>query len=129
MLPAGMSRLRDYVAKEIEESIAVKSELARTECDKVVEAATLILERLEAGGKLIAFGNGGSAAHAQHTAAEFVGRYRTQRKALAAIALTTDSSSLTAISKDFGFEEVFTRQLEAIGKRGDVILAISTSGN
>jgi D-sedoheptulose 7-phosphate isomerase len=124
-----MSRLSDHVAKEIAESIAVKAELARTECEKIIEAGTLILERLEDGGKLIVFGNGGSAAHAQHIAAEFVGRYRTERKALAAIALTTDSSSLTAISNDFGFQEVFTRQLEAVGNRGDVVLAISTSGN
>jgi D-sedoheptulose 7-phosphate isomerase len=122
-------RLSDHVAKEIAESISVKAELARTECEKIIEAGTLILERLEDGGKLIVFGNGGSAAHAQHVAAEFVGRYRTERKALAAIALTTDSSSLTAISNDFGFEEVFARQLEAVGNRGDVVLAISTSGN
>jgi D-sedoheptulose 7-phosphate isomerase len=128
-LPARMSRLSDHVAKEIAESIAVKAELARTECEKIIEAGTLILERLEQGGKLIVFGNGGSAADAQHIAAEFVGRYRSERKALAAIALTTDSSSLTAIGNDLGFEEIFTRQLEAIGKPGDVVLAISTSGN
>jgi len=124
-----MSRLRMYVVEEIEESIAVKAELARSTCDQVVEAASLILTRLEVGGKLIAFGNGGSAADAQHIAAEFVGRYQAERKALAAIALTTDSSSLTAIGNDFGFEQVFSRQLEAIGKPGDVALAISTSGN
>jgi D-sedoheptulose 7-phosphate isomerase len=124
-----MSELRKYIVSEIEESIAVKAELARCACDKIVGTAALILERLEAGGKLIAFGNGGSAADAQHIAAEFVGRYRAERKALAAIALTTDSSSLTAIGNDFGFEEIFSRQLEAIGKPGDVVLAISTSGN
>lgn len=124
-----MTRLEDYVAKEIEESVAVKVELARTESAKIVEAASLILKRLEAGGKLIAFGNGGSAAQAQHIAAEFVGRYRRQRKALAAIALTTDTSSLTAISNDMGFENIFSRQMEAIGKPADVALAISTSGN
>jgi D-sedoheptulose 7-phosphate isomerase len=124
-----MTRLEDYVAKEFEESVAVKVELARTGSAKIVAAASLILKRLKAGGKLIAFGNGGSAAQAQHIAAEFVGRYRRERKALAAIALTTDSSSLTAISNDVGFENIFTRQLEAIGKPGDVTLAISTSGN
>jgi D-sedoheptulose 7-phosphate isomerase len=84
---------------------------------------------MRAGGKLIAFGNGGSAADAQHIAAEFVGRYRAERQALAAIALTTDSSALTAIGNDYGFEEIFSRQLEAIGKPGDVVLALSTSGN
>lgn len=124
-----MSRLSEHVAKEIEESIAVKAELARTACEEIVTAAALILERLEAGQKLIVFGNGGSAADAQHIAAEFVGRYRSQRKALAAIALTTDSSSLTAIGNDLGFQEIFARQLEAIGKPGDVVLAVSTSGN
>jgi D-sedoheptulose 7-phosphate isomerase len=129
MRPAGMSRLSDHVAKEIEESIAVKAELARTACEEIVKAAALILERLEAGRKLIVFGNGGSAADAQHIAAEFVGRYRSERRALAAIALTTDSSSLTAIGNDLGFQEIFARQLEAIGKPGDVVLAVSTSGN
>jgi D-sedoheptulose 7-phosphate isomerase len=124
-----MSQLRNYAVQEIEESIAVKVELARNYCDKIVEAAFLILKRLGAGGKLIVFGNGGSAADAQHIAAEFVGRYRTERTALSAIALTTDSSCLTAISNDFGFENVFSRQLEAIGKPEDVVLAISTSGN
>jgi D-sedoheptulose 7-phosphate isomerase len=128
-LPAVMSELRTYVVEEIEQSIAVKAELARGTSQKIVEMATLVLSCLEEGGKLIALGNGGSAADAQHIAAEFVGRYQAERKALAAIALTTDSSSLTAIGNDFGFEEIFSRQLEAIGKPGDVVLAISTSGN
>jgi D-sedoheptulose 7-phosphate isomerase len=122
-------RFRDDAAREIEESVAVQSELARIGCEEIVKAAMLILERLEEGQKLIVFGNGGSAADAQHVAAEFVGRYRTERRALAAVALTTDSSSLTAIGNDFGFEEIFARQLEAIGKPRDVVLAISSSGN
>jgi len=113
----------------MEESIAVKAELVRCESEKVAEAATLIVTRLRAGGKLIAFGNGGSAADAQHIAAEFVGRYRVERQALAAIALNTDSSALTAIGNDYGFKEIFARQMEAIAKPGDVALAISTSGN
>jgi D-sedoheptulose 7-phosphate isomerase len=117
------------IYREIEESIAVNSELPRYACEKLAEAAAIIVRRLEAGGKLIAFGNGGSAADAQHIAAEFVGRFRVERRALAAIALTTDSSSLTAIGNDYGFEKIFSRQLEAIGKPEDVILAISTSGN
>jgi D-sedoheptulose 7-phosphate isomerase len=117
------------ITQEIEESIAVKAELGRREAEHIAEAANVIVKCLRAGGKLIAFGNGGSAADAQHIAAEFVGRYRAQRRALAAIALTTDSSALTAIGNDYGFEEIFARQLEAIGKPGDVVLAISTSGN
>jgi phosphoheptose isomerase len=80
------------------------------------------------GGKLLVFGNGGSAADAQHLAAEFVGRFELDRQALPAIALTTDSSALTAIANDFGYENVFARQVDALGRRGDVALAISTSG-
>jgi D-sedoheptulose 7-phosphate isomerase len=121
--------LLSYVAQEIKESIAVKMELAMGASEHIVQAAKLILACLQGGGKLIAFGNGGSAADAQHIATEFVGRYRTERQALAAIALTTDSSALTAISNDYGFDQVFSRQLEAIGKPGDVVLAFSTSGN
>jgi len=123
------SRLLSYVAQEIEESIAVKMELALGASEHIVQAAKLILACLQGGGKLIAFGNGGSAADAQHIAAEFIGRYRAERQALAAIALTTDSSALTSIGNDFGFEEIFSRQLEATGKGGDAVLAISTSGN
>ncbi|HET7849923.1 MAG TPA: D-sedoheptulose 7-phosphate isomerase [Pseudolabrys sp.] len=83
---------------------------------------------IRAGGKLMLFGNGGSAADAQHIATELTIRYKKNRKAIAALALTTDSSALTAASNDLGFEHVFARQLEALGKRGDVALAISTSG-
>ena len=104
-------------------------ELALGASEHIVQAANLILACLQGGGKLISFGNGGSAADAQHIAAEFVGRYRTERQALAAIALNTDSSVLTAIGNDYGFKEVFARQIEAIAKPGDVALAISTSGN
>jgi D-sedoheptulose 7-phosphate isomerase len=121
--------LLSYVAQEIKESIAVKMELALGVSEHIVQGAKLILACLQGGGKLIAFGNGGSAAEAQHIATEFVGRYRVERQALAAIALTTDSSALTAIGNDYGFEQVFSRQLEAIGKPGDVVLALSTSGN
>jgi D-sedoheptulose 7-phosphate isomerase len=126
---ANRARLQIEVGREIEESIAVKSRLGRQGTDLIADMAMLIVERLQAGYKLIVFGNGGSAADAQHIAAEFVGRYRAERKALAAVALTTDSSALTAIGNDYGFEEIFARQLEAIGKSGDVVLAISTSGN
>jgi D-sedoheptulose 7-phosphate isomerase len=121
--------LLSYVTQEIEESIAVKNRLAQGVSERIVEAARLILTCLRGGGKLIAFGNGGSAADAQHLVTEFVGRYRAERQALAAIALTTDSSVLTAISNDYGFDQVFSRQLEAVGKPGDIILAFSTSGN
>lgn len=114
---------------EIQESIAVQVELAKAGVIEIVKAGRAIVACLQAGGKLISFGNGGSAADAQHMTAELVGRYRTNRRALAAVALTTDSSALTAISNDYGFENVFSRQLEAIGQPEDVVLAISTSGN
>ena len=124
-----MRKLTLNIAQEIQESITVKEQLARFVSEEIAEAANLILVRLQRGGKLIAFGNGGSAADAQHIAAEFVGRYRAERQALAAIALNTDSSALTAIGNDYGFAEIFARQIEAIAKPGDVALAISTSGN
>lgn len=114
---------------EIEESVATKQALKAELVNQIAEAGTVIVTCLRAGGKLIAFGNGGSAADAQHIAAEFVVRYRADRQALAAIALTSDLSTLTAIGNDYGFEQVFARQLEAIGKPGDVVLALSTSGN
>ena len=90
--------------------------------------AAAIVAALRSGNKLLIIGNGGSAADAQHIAAEIVGRYKRERPAYAAIALTTDSSALTAIANDYGFEQVFARQVEGLGRRGDVLLALSTSG-
>ncbi len=88
-----------------------------------------ITESLEKNGKIIIFGNGGSAADAQHMAGELIGRYLVERKSLSAIALTTDTSILTALGNDYGFENIFSRQCEGIVKKGDVVIAISTSGN
>jgi len=124
-----LTEYKVHIAREIQESISVKTELGRAATEQIAEAATAILTCLRAGGKLIVFGNGGSASDAQHMVAELVGRYAVKRQALAAIALTTNSSSLTAIANDFGFEEIFARQLEALCKPQDVVLAISTSGN
>jgi D-sedoheptulose 7-phosphate isomerase len=90
--------------------------------------ASVIIAALRSGNKLLIIGNGGSAADAQHIAAEIVGRYKQDRAAWAAIALTTDTSALTAIANDYGFEQVFARQVEGLGQRGDVLLALSTSG-
>jgi len=92
-------------------------------------AANLCIDSLQQGGKLLLFGNGGSAADAQHIAAELVGRYQLDRKGLPAIALTTDTSALTSIGNDFGFEQLFTRQVEALAQPGDILIGISTSGN
>ena len=97
--------------------------------DLIIRAATMIKEAFNSGGKLLIFGNGGSAADAQHLAAEMINRYRRERPPLAAIALTTDSSNLTSIGNDRSFEEIFSRQIQALGRKGDVALAISTSGN
>ena len=102
---------------------------ARSECSQAIdECADLIYSTIEKGGKVLICGNGGSAADAQHIAAEFVGRYETERRAIAAVALTTDTSALTAISNDYTFEKVFSRQVEALANRGDCLIAISTSG-
>jgi len=92
------------------------------------EAATLIIEALRAGGRVLIAGNGGSAAEAQHFAAELVGRFQRERDAYAAIALTADTAILTAVANDYGYEEVFARQVVAYGQRGDVLVAFSTSG-
>src|SRR6201995_1429150 len=92
------------------------------------KSAKAIVDGLRAGHKLLLIGNGGSAADAQHIAAEIVGRYKRERPAYAAIALTTDTSALTAIANDYGFEQVFARQVAGLGQRGDVLLALSTSG-
>jgi len=102
---------------------------AADEAPKVVKTADLISKSIAEGGKVLWCGNGGSAADAQHLAAELVGRYKVNRSALASIALTTDTSVLTAISNDFGFEYVFSRQVEALGKLNDVLIGITTSGN
>jgi D-sedoheptulose 7-phosphate isomerase len=93
------------------------------------EAIELVSKRLRAGGCLIVFGNGGSAAQAQHLAAELVGRFEQERRSIPALALTTDPSIVTAVGNDYGFEEIFARQVRALGRPGDVALAISTSGN
>lgn len=94
----------------------------------VERAGSLLLRALTSGKKVLVCGNGGSAADSQHFAAELVGRYVKNRKALPAIALTTDTSALTSIGNDYGFEKIFSRQIEALGKKGDVLVAISTSG-
>ena len=94
----------------------------------VLEAAAAIVRAMRSGGTVFAFGNGGSAADAQHVASELVGRFERERRGLAAIALTTDASVLTSVSNDYGFERVFARQIEALGRVGDVAMGITTSG-
>lgn len=117
-------------AAELAESAAAIAALAADPalCAAVDRAAGMVVASLKAGGKLMICGNGGSAADAQHWAAEFVSRFMYDRPGLAAIALTTDTSILTAIGNDYGYERLFARQVEALGRSGDVLFAISTSG-
>jgi phosphoheptose isomerase len=110
------------------ETIALHERVRRGEVQPIVAAAAAMVAALNGGGKLLVLGNGGSAADAQHVAAELVGRFQRERAALAAIALTTDTSVLTSIANDDAFDRVFVRQIEALGKPGDVVLGISTSG-
>jgi D-sedoheptulose 7-phosphate isomerase len=123
--------LNDLVRDRIQRSIDVKQALLSLPAfhDRVVQAAMQIVRALRTGGKILFFGNGGSAADAQHLAAEFTGRYLKERKALPALALHANSSAVTAIGNDYGFDLVFARQMEALGKEGDVAVGISTSGN
>ena len=110
-------------------SIAAKQGTLATMGPCIVQAAELLAERLRQGHKILVCGNGGSAADAQHFAAELVNRFEIERPGLAAIALTTDSSALTSIANDYAFEHIFARQVRALGRPGDILLAISTSGN
>ena len=121
---------RDPIATHLDGSLAALQRAAHDAAllDVARNIAAAIVTALRSGNKLLIVGNGGSAADAQHIAAEIVGRYKQDRPAYAAIALTTDSSALTSIANDYGFEQVFARQLEGLGQRGDVLLALSTSG-
>jgi len=118
-------RVREHFA----ESARLKTEAAEILAPEIARAATLLTECLLTDGKILACGNGGSAADAQHFAAELVGRFERERPELPAVALTTDTSLLTAVANDYSFEQVFAKQVRALGSRGDVLLAISTSGS
>jgi D-sedoheptulose 7-phosphate isomerase len=123
--------VEQVIVERIQESIAVKKELLASETFLAIvgDVACLTAESLRKGGTVFFFGNGGSAADAQHLAAELVGRYLRERPALCGVALTTNISCLTAIGNDYGFDLVFARQLEALGSEGDVAIGISTSGS
>jgi len=121
--------LTSRIAAHFEESARLKLAAAAALTEPVVRASHLFAQSLKAGGKALACGNGGSAADAQHFAAELVNRFERERPPLAAIALTTDTSTLTSIANDYAWEQVFSKQVRAIGRKGDVLLAISTSGN
>lgn len=120
--------MREEVIRELEESINVKRMMAENLSGVIADAAEKILDAYKAGKKVFLIGNGGSAADAQHLATELVGRFKLERSALPAMALTTDTSILTAVANDYGYETVFSRQLEALANDGDVLIAITTSG-
>lgn len=128
MAPSAASKRQDIVRRAFEEHRRVVEDCAALP-EFVEQAAALVLACLRSGGKVLACGNGGSAADAQHFAAELVARFTRERPGLAAIALTTDTSTLTAVANDYGYEKVFARQTAALGRRGDVLIALSTSGN
>ncbi|HMG36894.1 MAG TPA: D-sedoheptulose 7-phosphate isomerase [Blastocatellia bacterium] len=111
------------------ESVAVKQQFFKDNAELVAEAASLLISAIRSNGKILVFGNGGSAADAQHIAAELVNRLNYDRPPIAALALTTDTSILTSVANDSSFDELFERQLRALGRAGDLALAISTSGN
>jgi len=121
--------MKKAIEKIINSSIEAKKKLIESDLGRIEKAVGLIEKCISKGGKLLLFGNGGSAADSQHIAAEFVGRFRLERKAIPALALTTNTSTLTALANDYGYDASFRRQLEAFGNKGDVALAISTSGN
>jgi len=120
--------MTDRIASIVSSSLEVKRRFFEAQTDAVIKAVAMIAEAFKANGRLLVFGNGGSAADAQHIAGELVNRFLQKRRGLPAIALTTDGGALTCIANDTGFENVFARQIEALGTKGDVCLAISTSG-
>ena len=132
MLPEQGCSSRELIAwieEEVGESLRVKQAFLEECAETLAAICGALAERLGRGGKLLLFGNGGSAADAQHIAAEFVGRYRCERAAIPAMALTVNSSTVTAVANDYGYDEVFARQVAAFGAKNDAAIGISTSGN
>ena len=120
--------MRERIKDILLESIQVKEEILRNQVDSILQIAVLMIDCLKKDGKVIVFGNGGSASDSQHIAAELVGRFKKDRSALAGIALTTNTAIITSLANDYGYDVVFSRQVEALGKKNDVVLGISTSG-
>jgi D-sedoheptulose 7-phosphate isomerase len=124
-----LERLRARASQHFLDSIAVKQEAEKILPEQVARGVVAMTECLRAGGKVMACGNGGSAADAQHFSAELIGRFERERQELAAIALTTDTSILTAVGNDYSYDEIFSKQVRGLGKKGDILIGISTSGN
>ncbi|MDF0652194.1 MAG: phosphoheptose isomerase [Nitrospira sp. LK265] len=121
--------MQAFVVTAFADSARVKQQFAHDHADRIVQVARLIAKGFQSGNKLLLFGNGGSATDAAHIAAEFVGRYQRERMPLSAIALATDIAAITCIANDYGYEELFARQVRAHGRQGDIAIGISTSGN
>lgn len=121
--------MKNIILDALTDSTRVKEAFIRSHIDRIIQAAEMMTTAIVSGHKILIFGNGGSAADAQHIAAEFVNRFRIERQPLAALALTTDTSIITSIANDYHFDEIFEKQLRALGKKGDIALGISTSGN
>ena len=119
----------EEIRNQLQDHVEAIQRVAESMAPDIERCCTLLISALRKGNKLLIMGNGGSAADAQHMAAEFVGRFLLERKALPAIALTTDTSILTAVGNDYGFDEIFKRQVEALARPGDVVIGISTSGH
>jgi D-sedoheptulose 7-phosphate isomerase len=120
--------MRDHIKDILLQSIQIKEDLLHTRIEQIIDLSNMVIESLKKSGKVMIFGNGGSASDSQHIAAELVGRYQKDRQALPAIALTTNTSILTAIANDYGYEFVFSKQVEALGQKNDIVIGISTSG-
>jgi D-sedoheptulose 7-phosphate isomerase len=121
--------MKTVIEEILAESIAVKKRFISSHSDQIIQAATLLADCITAGNKIMLFGNGGSAADAQHIAAEFINRFEIERRPLPALALTTDTSVITSIGNDYHFDDIFSKQVRALGRKGDVSIGISTSGN
>jgi D-sedoheptulose 7-phosphate isomerase len=121
--------MKDIILDILEAGIETKRHCIETNVDNIIKAADMLASCIVSGNKVLIFGNGGSAADAQHLAAEIVNRFQIERPPLAAIALTTDTSILTSIGNDYHFDEIFSKQIQALGKKGDIAWGISTSGN
>lgn len=121
--------MKQLIKKRIAESIKTKESLCKNHLDDIENVASAMIDSLRRGGKVLIFGNGGSAADSQHIAAELVGRFKKERRPIRAIALTTNTSTITAIANDYGYDVTFSRQIEALAESGDIAIGISTSGN
>ena len=121
--------MKNIILNILDDSIEAKRHCIENSIDTIIKAADMLAACLSRGNKILIFGNGGSAADAQHLAAEFVNRFQIERPPLAAVALTTDTSILTSIGNDYQFDDIFSKQVEALGRKGDVAWGISTSGN